>query len=134
MVQGTLAQMENKTALDTSVCIEVIKGNSFLLQALRFEGEQLPFISSVTVFELGLRKTNLAEVDSFILDTAVLDFDEKAAKIASEIEKDLSRRGELIDRPDIFIAATAMANDCELATLNTKDFSKIKGLRILKLR
>jgi hypothetical protein len=34
--------------------------------------------------------------------------------------------------PDGFIAATAMANDIELYTLNLKDYRFIKGLKLYK--
>ena len=87
----------------------------------------------MTAFELLLRSHNLADVKELIQKTKILDFTKEAAEAASEIEKDLKGIGVLISREDIFIAATAIANDCALATLNIKDFSRIKGLKLVKL-
>lgn len=96
--------------------------------------EATAFLPSVTAFELLLRSHNLADVKELIQKTKVLDFTKEAAEEASNIEKDLKSRGALIGREDIFIAATAIVNNCALATLNTKDFSRIKGLKLVRLR
>ena len=92
------------------------------------------FLSSVTLFELMLRASKLEETETFVSTFEILKFDEKAARIAGQIEKDLKGRGILISREDIFIAATAIVNNCALATLNVKDFSRIKGLKLVKLQ
>ena len=120
-----------KICLDTSICIDLIKtGNKGALSSfLTAEA----FLSSMALFELRLRTHNLEEAELFISTFEILAFDKKAAEEASNIEKDLKSRGALIGREDIFIAATAIVNDCALATLNVKDFSRIKGLRLVKL-
>ena len=110
--------MAGQICLDTSVCIELVKGNSAVTEFINEFFEATAFISSVTAFELLLRSHNLADVKELIQKTKVLDFTEEAAEEASEIEKDLKIRGSLISREDIF---------------NVKDFSKIKGLRVVKI-
>ena len=125
--------MAGQICLDTSVCIELVKGNSAVTEFINEFFEATTFISSVTAFELLLRSHNLADVKELIQKTKVLDFTEEAAEEASEIEKDLKIRGSLISREDIFIAATAITNNCALVTFNVKDFSKIKGLRVVKI-
>ncbi|MBI3050889.1 type II toxin-antitoxin system VapC family toxin [Candidatus Woesearchaeota archaeon] len=109
--------------------IKELPGAERLLAAIAYKEI---FMSSVTVFELTLRKSNLKIAEDFISGTQVLSFNEREAKIASSLEKGLSDRGLTIGWKDLFIAATAMANDCELATLNRKDFENIPGLRLVE--
>ncbi len=132
MVKGTVAKVENKTALDTSVCIAILKEDEDVIGAVR-NLEGTVFLTTLTAYELMLREHNLGIAEDFINSFELLGFDLNAAAVASEIEKDLKKRGSLIDKPDIFIAATAIANNCALATLNTKDFSRIERLRLVKL-
>jgi tRNA(fMet)-specific endonuclease VapC len=48
-----------------------------------------------------------------------------------EIHKELKKSRNLIDIPDLFIGATARANQLMLATLNEKHFSRIHGLELI---
>ncbi|MBI2416747.1 MAG: type II toxin-antitoxin system VapC family toxin [Ignavibacteriales bacterium] len=48
------------------------------------------------------------------------------------IYKHLRGKNMLIDLADIFIAATCLANNLEIVTLNRKHFKRIDGLRILE--
>src|SRR3989338_2793932 len=127
-----MGRMETKVCLDTSVGIDLMKkGDKDALSSVLTADA---FLSSVTLFELMLRMRNLEEAELFVGAFEVLAFDEKAARLAFGIEKDLKRRGSLIGREDIFIAATAIVNDCALATLKVRNFSKIRGLKLVKWR
>jgi tRNA(fMet)-specific endonuclease VapC len=42
----------------------------------------------------------------------------------------LERRGEVIGRHDMLIAATALAHDATLVTRNTREFRRVIGLRV----
>ena len=119
--------------LDTSFCIELLKENPEIVGVVKQLGWSTPHIATITVFELLQRTFNLNTAEGLISDAIILNFDENAARKASEIEKNLRERGALIGRQDIFIAATAMVNNCSLATLNVKDFSRVKGLKLVKL-
>jgi predicted nucleic acid-binding protein len=61
-----------------------------------------------------------------------LAFDTSAAKVAVELNKELKRKRKLIDIADLFIAATAIANNLPFATLNKKHFDRIDGLSIIE--
>ncbi len=63
----------------------------------------------------------------------ILDFDSKAARQASEIVKQLKTKRKSIDKPDLFIAATAVVHGLALDTTNTKHFIYIEGLKLLGL-
>lgn len=58
----------------------------------------------------------------------VLQHDAVAAKLGAEIEQELSRTGNKINKLDVLIAAVCKAHHAELITLD-KDFAKIKGLK-----
>jgi tRNA(fMet)-specific endonuclease VapC len=62
----------------------------------------------------------------------VLDFDSKAAREAANIVAQLKPKRKTIDKPDLFIAATAIVNDLSFDTLNTKHFIDIDNLNLLK--
>lgn len=123
--------MAEKICLDTSVCIDLMNGGNKEALAPFLTAEA--FLSSVSLFELMLRTYRLKETETFVSTFEILNFDEKAARVAGQIEKDLKGRGVLISREDIFIAATAIVNNCALATLNVKDFSRIKGLKLVRI-
>ena len=123
--------MDEKICLDTDVCIEIVKGNKNLNHF--FETDNLPYVSTITVFELLLRKTNLDKIDFLLSKVNILNFDEVSAKKASYIYKELEKFGELIEFRDIFIASISIINNCTLATLNKKHFSRIKGLKLLEI-
>lgn len=125
--------MGQKICLDTSVAIEVMNKKQRGIDIGETLGEREICIASVSLFELLLRKTNLEAVELFMERVELLNFDGIAARKASEIDKELEKNGTPIGFRDVFIAATALVNDCALATLNVKDFSRIKGLRLIKL-
>jgi hypothetical protein len=47
---------------------------------------------------------------------------------------ELARKGQLIDQPDLFIAATAIQHNLMLVTRNIKDYERIPNLEIYTLR
>ena len=61
------------------------------------------------------------------LDTSVLiDYFRRANKSKSFF------KNRLIDKPDLMIAGTAMANKLKLATLNLKHFERVDGLELVQ--
>src|SRR3989344_3477652 len=123
--------IDEKICLDTDVCIEIINGNKNFLGLLNQNKDV--YITSITAFELLLRKTNIETVESFLYDINILDFDMICAKIASNVQKDLDKAGMNIEFRDIFIASISIINNCTLATLNKKHFSRIKNLKLLEV-
>lgn len=58
-----------------------------------------------------------------------LDVLEKAVEIYVQLHK-----GKQIEDNDIFIAATAIVNDCTLVTANIKHFERVEGLKLINWR
>ena len=124
--------MDKKICLDTDVCIAIINRKGLYQNILAKLLYSRVFISTISLFELFLRTTNLEPVESFIKDLEILDFDSTSARKASEVRKALKSEGKEIEIRDLFIASTSIVNDCTLATLNIKDFKNIKDLKLLE--
>jgi len=124
--------MDPKICLDTDISIEILKntykGNNFVASVSDSE----VFISTISVFELYLRETNLFAVEKLISKADVLEFSDLCAKKAAEIFKELKRKCRIMPFRDLFIASTVIVNNCTLATLNVKDFKNIKDLKLLE--
>lgn len=124
--------MDTKICLDTDASIEILKNTSKAHELLDLIRESQVYITSMSVFELFLRETNLDAIEKLLLKTPVLDFSELSARKAAEIFKDLKRKCQIIPLRDLLIASTAITNNCTLATLNIKDFKSISELKLLK--
>lgn len=61
----------------------------------------------------------------------VLSFDDRVARVAARLSAELWKQGTGIGVADLFIAATAIANDLPLATLNKKHFARVNDLRMV---
>lgn len=127
--------MERKTreriCLDSDTCIAIVNNLPSRSKILAIILERDVCISSITAFELLRRKTNIEKMEEIISGMDVLAFDKESAEYASKIEKQLKSKGRMVAFNDIFIAATAIMNRCELLTLNKKNFENIEGLKLL---
>ncbi|CAG0910265.1 unnamed protein product [Darwinula stevensoni] len=124
--------------LDTNICIYLIKRKPpEVLQRFRQLQPGSVFISSVTTSELyyGAQKsqrvqTNLEALNNFLLPFRIVDYDESASFLYGELRADLEKRGQPIGPLDMMIAAHALSLDVPLVTNNTKEFERVKGLRL----
>ncbi len=121
--------------VDSTVLIDYFrktdKANSKLVSHFR-NYDQL-YISSVTEFEVinGASQVHLQFWDGMLTRFTILDFDSKAARQAADIVAQLKIKRKTIDKPDLFIAATAVINGLPLDTLNIKHFIHIDSLNLL---
>ncbi len=124
--------------LDTNICIYLIKRKPpEVLQRFRQLQPGSVFISSVTTSELyyGAQKsqrvqTNLEALNNFLLPFRIVDYDESASFLYGELRADLEKRGQPIGPLDMMIAAHALSLDMPLVTNNTKEFERVKGLKL----
>lgn len=129
--------------LDTNTCIYLLTGKhpdsqrNILARLDALPRNERPLISSVVLSELqyGIRKSrwrkaNQALLDEFLLDFNVSDYGTGAAIFYGELRTDLEKRGQPIGPMDMMIAAHALALDATLVTHNTREFAKVKGLRL----
>ena len=79
----------------------------------------------------GAKQVHLDFWEGMLPRFTVLDFDSKAARQAAAITEQLKLKRKTIDKPDLFIAATAVAHRLHFDTLNTKHFTHIDKLILL---
>jgi len=125
--------MEQKICLDTDLCIEIVKENRSVETIFEKYPSAATFISSITLFELNLRETNIEEIKLFVHYFQILPFTDLCAIKASIVSKDLNRKGLALDFRDIFIAVTCIVNNCSLLTLNKKHFENIEELKLIDI-
>ena len=123
--------MEQKVCLDTDVVIAILNNEDRAAQLINKIEQRTIFITTITLFELLLRKTNLQVIETFREKAYVLEFDEDSVRKASVIFKELEGKGKIIDIRDIFIVAISLANGCSLATFNKKHFEHINQIILI---
>lgn len=91
------------------------------------------YISTVTEFEVinGASQAQLNFWNQMLKGFTILDFDSKAARQAANIVQQLKTKRKSIDKPDLFIAATAVSHQLTLDTANKKHFEFIDSLSLL---
>ena len=117
---------------DTNILIEFYKNNLQLVQELKHIGQDQLAISVITQAELYYGTLNKAELQKIKRHLALLHQYAITPTISS-IFLNLMETYALshkLSLPDAFIAATALAHDVELYTLNTKDFQFIPNLKL----
>jgi len=125
---------------DTNMCIFIIK-NKFpgLIEKVKRNRKKGLVISSITLAEMEFGIENAAKeykeknrmaLIEFLSIFEIKDFDEKAAIEYGILKKDLKDRNCLIGQLDMLIAAHAKSLKMILVTNNTKEFERIKDLKI----
>jgi tRNA(fMet)-specific endonuclease VapC len=128
--------------LDSNACIAIINRKASpqfevsLNRAIRL-GNDLN-VPSIGVHELwfGVAKSRRVQVNGYNLiqflkhPFQVLDFDRRDAAMAGEIRADLALRGTPIGPYDVLIAGQALARGLTLVTANTREFSRVVGLKL----
>ena len=121
--------------LDTSVLIDFYrkkdKTKSFFYQLA--QGNRSFAVSVITEYEIftGSNTEQDQYWNDFFQRILVLPFDTDTNKTAIIIERNLKAKRKQIDKPDLFIGATALKNKMKLATLNRSHFERIDGLVLI---
>jgi tRNA(fMet)-specific endonuclease VapC len=94
-------------------------------------------VTAITAAELvhGAHKSaqpaeNLARVDTFLAEVAILPFEARAAHLFGQLKAALERQGALTSDLDLQIAAIALDHGAPLVTHNQKHFARIPGLKL----
>ena len=124
--------------LDTDICSRVMKrSDPSLIKKLSGVPNTKVCVSVVTKAELlyGIRVSpdphrDGKAVGAFLTYVEAVDLPDAAAAHYAHIRSDLKRKGELIGANDLFIASHARCLDLTLITNNTREFSRVEGLKI----
>jgi tRNA(fMet)-specific endonuclease VapC len=76
------------------------------------------------------RQKDQVALDEYLRYVAVLDYPATAALDYARIRADLKLRGKMIGSNDLLIAAHSCCLGLTLVTNNTKEFGRVRGLRI----
>jgi tRNA(fMet)-specific endonuclease VapC len=128
-----------KLLLDTNICIYLIKKKPpSVLRHFEAYAAGTIGISSITVAELefGVHKShypsqNQQALEQFLLPLVILNFDQEAARAYGKLRAVLEARGRVIGALDMLIAAHALSQNLQLATNNVREFSRVRGLKVL---
>jgi hypothetical protein len=117
---------------DTDVIIEFYRNNPTIISELKKIGQKNIAISTVTAGELiygALNKKELSQIKKDLQNLTTIDINKKTCDVFIDLmgKYVLSHKLAL---PDGFIAASAIAYDMELYTLNIKDYRYISGLKL----
>lgn len=132
--------MRRTYMLDTNICSYIMRQRPDVYVRFLHElraGSNI-VISVITYVELSTGavlpkapKTALAKLREFLpMIGGVLDFDVAAADVATEIEKDLSAKRQIISFQDTLIAAHAIATGSICVTNNMREFARVKGIKL----
>jgi len=124
--------------LDTNICIYIIKKKPLsVINKLQSLDVADIGISSITLSELeyGVSKSTQPEknklaLTKFLAPIQIASYDDMAAEKYGDIRAALEKSGKTIGPLDILIAAHALSLGCILVTNNTKEFERIKSLKI----
>jgi len=124
--------------LDTDIASYVMKGsNAAVLSRLQQVAVNDVCISAISKSELlygvEISPRMVADrnrLERFLSYIQVLDYPSDAAVDYGQIRADLKTRGTLIGTNDLLIAAHARFLDLTLVTNNTREFSRVQGLKV----
>ena len=130
--------------LDTNIVSEILRNNEVVQKNFRRvlqEGSTV-YLCSIVYYEIvrGLKSAKKFQVlkkfnklssglPHLTLDKDNYEIIDKAIEIYVQLHK-----GKQIEDNDIFIAATAIVNDCTLVTANVKHFERVEGLKLINWR
>ena len=124
--------------LDTNTCIYFLnKASDRIIEQFRKFSPSDVRLSSITVAELfygaeksRAKKNNWAVVEKFVSTFDVVAFDRDSCRKYARVRTLLETSGTPIGPMDLLIAAISLANDFILVTNNTKEFSRVKKLKL----
>lgn len=130
--------MEKRQILiDTSILIDYYrkkdKSKAIWLRLIRSNYSFAVSVISQYEIYAGANSRQLNFWNQIFKTVDLLPFTSACVQKAVEINASLKRKRKQIDIPDLFIAATAMANDLPISTLNQKHFSRIDSIQIVEV-
>jgi len=124
--------------LDSSTLIDCLRGKKPYIEQSLVQNDpsdiKIPAIVKAELV-LGAYKSNDVEwnrsqVELILSPFEVVPFDDLCVLPYASIRAQLEKEGQIIGFNDIVIAATVIAHDGVLFTMNEKEFKRVKGLKI----
>lgn len=117
------------TVVDTSVLIDVLRGNDRAAQWLAAL-DALPLCSEVTRVEVlqGVRSAERAPTERLLQTLRWVVVDEGVSRSAGDLGRRFRHSHRGIGVADLIIAATCIQSGADLATMNVRHFPMFEGL------
>lgn len=127
-----------KYLLDTCVVSDFVKGDENTFQRILTVSPSDIAISTITVMEIyyGLLLNTMCSrslksmIDDFLKLVSILPFTSDDAAQAAKIRSTLKQQGALIGSYDILLAGKALNHQLIFVSSNTKEFERIKNLKL----
>jgi tRNA(fMet)-specific endonuclease VapC len=123
---------EQMILCDTNIFIEIYRNNADIIKIVKQIGQQNLAVSDVTCAELLFGARNKKELTTIRKDlnklTVLPISSDVSAMAVSLVEK--YALSHTLSLPDALIAATAIANNLKLYTMNLKDFRFIDKIKL----
>ena len=127
--------MVGKFLVDTNALIRLFRADEHLIEL--FNQAERVIIPAIVAGELyygaqnsKLKQDNLEKLSVFLAEYEVIEVDLPIAKTYGEIKAQLKKDGFTIPENDLWIAATAKANQLTLISYD-EHFSRIEGLQVI---
>jgi predicted nucleic acid-binding protein len=118
--------------IDPNIIIEILKGNSQIIDQIKLLSNDEICISVITYAELIFGVRNKAEqlkLEQKLKELQIVNIDVRISKIFMNLIKNYSLSHKL-NIPDALIAASAIVTQSKLLTLNIKDFKYIPDIEL----
>jgi tRNA(fMet)-specific endonuclease VapC len=127
-----------KYLLDTNVCVGLLRGVAPKTKArILTTNRQEIWLCSIVRYELLAGAQNspnpdveLSKVIAWTAGFASAAFDDRSSSFAAQIRIQLAKIGLPIGPYDIQIAAIALQHNLTVVTGNTREFQRVRGLRV----
>ncbi len=127
--------------LDTTFLIDILRGKGGIEKTVERLSNEKVFTTRINAFEIftGVfsirserdREQRIAEAMALFERIEILELDERASILSSQIAGRLNREGRPIEPNDCLIAGIALSNGIEIIlTRNIKDFQQIPGITV----
>lgn len=127
--------------IDSSVLIEIERRNQIDTDFVTVAAGESIAAAAITAAEIlaGAEVRRLsrdhhriaADTQRILQHVRILPFDVQEARIYAALFTQLRSAGQMVGAFDLLIAATAIANDCSVVTLNPREFNRIPGLNVI---
>lgn len=126
--------------LDTNICIHFLKGDSLSIrERLMNTSPSIVKIPVIVHSELlyGVEKSNRksensAKLKEFLMPFEIIPYTARMSETYAEIRAKCTKKGSIVGPNDLLIAAIVIASNGTLATRNTKEFSRVPGLKLVE--
>ncbi|SRR6266704_2811063 len=123
--------------IETSVIIDYLKGKDSAVTVINsLEGElSSSYLCLAELYEGIYRVTNKEMLEQSVQTyfsslTTIYGIDATVAQTFGKLRARLKKKGTIIQDIDLFLAATCVAYDLEMVTLNKKHFAHVEELKI----